>query len=135
MYKILTREIRSTLERETMAVFGCRKTFSGKYIFSRNANFRKRKMFPCVWLHFKKFSGKYFLVFGKEEGKHKSRKKTPLSPARSRDQQRRRDLAINGDGAISRSTLREIAINGAGKITIDASRDRDRCFVRSRRRS
>ena len=26
----------------------------------------------CVWLHFKKFFGKYFLVFGKEEGKHKS---------------------------------------------------------------
>ena len=54
------------------AVFGCRKTFSGKYIFSGNANFRKRKIFLCVWLHFKKFSGKYFLVFGKEEGKHKS---------------------------------------------------------------
>ena len=54
------------------AVFGCRKTFSGKYIFFENANFRKRKMFPCVWLHFKKFSEKYFLVFGKEEGKHKS---------------------------------------------------------------
>ena len=31
-------------------------------------------MFPGVWLHFNKFSGKYFLVFGKEEGKHKSRK-------------------------------------------------------------
>ena len=54
------------------AVFGCCKTFSGKYIFFGNVNFRKRKMFPCVWLHFKKFSGKYFLVFGKEEGKHKS---------------------------------------------------------------
>ena len=54
------------------AVFGCCKTFSGKYIFSGNANFRKRKMFPCVWLHFKKFFGKNFLVFGKEEGKHKS---------------------------------------------------------------
>ena len=54
------------------AVFGCRKTFSGKYIFSGNANFRKRKIFLCVWLYFKKFSGKYFLVFEKEEGKHKS---------------------------------------------------------------
>ena len=50
-------------------------------------------MFPCVWLHFKKFSGKYFLVFGKEEGKHKSRK----NHQRSRDQRRwrRRDLAID----------------------------------------
>ena len=53
-------------------MFGCCKTFSGKYIFSGNVNFRKRKMIPCVWLHFKKFSGKYFLMFGKEEGKHKS---------------------------------------------------------------
>ena len=33
----------------------------------------KGKCFHGVWLHFKKFSGKYFLVFGKEEGKHKSR--------------------------------------------------------------
>ena len=31
-------------------------------------------MFSCVWLHFKKFSEKYFLVFGKEEGKDKPRK-------------------------------------------------------------
>ena len=30
-------------------------------------------MFLGVWLHFNKFSGKYFMVFGKEEGKHKSR--------------------------------------------------------------
>ena len=56
----------------TSAVFGCCKTFFGKYIFFGNANFRKRKMFPCVWLYFKKFSGKNFLVFGKEGGKHKS---------------------------------------------------------------
>ena len=57
-----------------LTVFGCCKTFSGKYIFSKNANFRKMKMFLGVWLHFNKFSRKYFLVFGKEEGKHKSRK-------------------------------------------------------------
>ena len=31
----------------------------------------KGKCFHGVWLHFKKFSGKHFLVFGKEEGKHK----------------------------------------------------------------
>ena len=61
----------------TQAVFGCCKTFSGKYIFSGNANFWKRKIFQCVWLHFKKFSGKNFLVFGKEEGKYKSRKHKP----------------------------------------------------------
>ena len=33
----------------------------------------KGKCFYGVWLHFKKISGKYFLVFGKEEGKHKSK--------------------------------------------------------------
>ena len=64
-------------------------------------------MFPCVWLHFKKFSGKYFLVFGKEEGKHKSEntKQKPqpgkkiindhITRSRSRrnlDRDRRRDL-------------------------------------------
>ena len=31
------------------------------------------------WLHFKKFSGKYFLMFGKEEGKHKSENTKPQS--------------------------------------------------------
>ena len=37
----------------------------------------KGKCFHGVWLHFKKFSGKYFLVFGKEEGKHKLEKHKP----------------------------------------------------------
>ena len=32
----------------------------------------KGKCFHGVWLHCKKFSEKYFMVFGKEEGKHKS---------------------------------------------------------------
>ena len=32
------------------------------------------KCFHGFWLYFKKFFGKYFLVFGKEEGKHKFRK-------------------------------------------------------------
>ena len=32
----------------------------------------KGKCFHGVWLHCKKFSEKYFLVFGKEKGKHKS---------------------------------------------------------------
>ena len=51
-------------------------------------------MFSCVWLHFKKFSEKYFLVFGEEEGKDK--------PDKPRRRRRRRDL-----------DLREIAIDGA----------------------
>ena len=103
--------------------------FSGKYIFSGNVNFRKRKIFPCVWLHFKKFFGKYFLVFGKEEGKHKSRKtqattqkKLKHSSNSSSRISRRHDLAK----ARSRSTVRshrlKIAINGA----ILRRRDRDR---------
>ena len=94
-------------------MFGCCKTFSGKYIFSGNANFWKRKMFPCVWLHFKKFSGKYFLVFGKKEGKHKS-ENTSHNPEKKNHQRRKcfqfDDCRI--DGAISRrsrSCLREIA--------------------------
>ena len=68
----------------TQAVFGCCKTFSRKYIFFKNANFQKRKIFQCVWLHFKKFSEKYFLVFGKEEGKHKPRK-TQATTQKNRD--------------------------------------------------
>ena len=40
-------------------------------------------MFSCVWLHFKKISEKYFLVFGKEEGKdnpNKTRTKPRKNP-------------------------------------------------------
>ena len=88
----MSSELLGAKIKESKAVFGCRKTFSGKYIFSGNANFQKRKIFLCVWLHFKKFSEKYFLVFGKEEGKHKPKKNIIND----------RDLA----GAISRSTVR-----------------------------
>ena len=57
----------------------CVKAFLENIPFLENVIFRKcyfpeRKMFSCVWLHFKKFSEKYFLVFGKEEGKDKPRK-------------------------------------------------------------
>ena len=106
-------------------MFGCCKTFFGKYIFSGNANFRKRKIFSCVLLHFKKFSEKDFLVFGKEEGKHKSentshnpekknhqRRKCFQSDDRTviaiRDRDRQRDLAKvrSRSTARSRSTVR-----------------------------
>ena len=124
------------------AVFGCRKTFFEKYIFSGNANFRKRKIFPCVWLHFKKFSGKYFLMFGKEEGKDKP-KKNIINDRDLRSRSRRRDLAIDASRdrdlgrrrdrdqlrdlatARSRSTLREIvpsiAISIEGEIAINCA--------------
>ena len=45
------------------AVFGCWKSFSGKYIFSGNANFRKRKMYLGVWLFRKSFYEKSIPVF------------------------------------------------------------------------
>ena len=95
-------------------MFGCCKTFSGKYIFSGNANFRKRKLFLCVWLYFKKFSGKYFLVFGKEEGKHKSRKTQATT-------QKKTSTTIGDRDLRSRSTARSRSRSGA----ISRRRDRD----------
>ena len=107
-------------------MFGCRKTFFRKYIFSGNVNFRKRKIFPCVWLHFKKFSGKYFLMFGKEEGKDKPRKNI-INDRDPRSRSRRCDLAIDAararDGTISRSTRRDLT----------TTRSRDRRDASSRR--
>ena len=47
------------------AVFGSCKSISGKYFIFQKCYFPERKMFLCVWLYFKKFSEKYFLVFGK----------------------------------------------------------------------
>ena len=98
----------------------------------------KGKCFHGVWLHFKKFSGKYFLVFGKEERKHKSRKtqattqkkiindnKSSPTTAPSiaiRDRDRRRDLAK----ARSRSRIFLSHLH---------TRSRDRRFTRLRRQS
>ena len=48
------------------------KCFSENTYFPEMLISGKGKCFHDVWLHCKKFSGKYFLVFGKEEGKHKS---------------------------------------------------------------
>ena len=56
-------------------MFGSCKSISGKYSIFRKCYFPGRKMFSCVWLHFKKFSEKYFLVFGEEEGKDKPRRR------------------------------------------------------------
>ena len=72
-------------------MFGSRKSISGKYSIFRKCYFPEKKMFSCVWLHFKKFSKKYFLEFGEEEGKDKPRRR-----------RRQRDL-----------DLRKIAIDGA----------------------
>ena len=122
-----------------MAVFGCCKTFSGKYIFSGNANFRKRKMFPCVWLHFKKFSGKYFLVFGKEEGKHKS-ENTSHNPEKKKSSTTKmfpvrrprcdRDPRSRSMARSRSRLLREIAIDSARLRRRDRDRQRDRAVDR-----
>ena len=92
-------------------------------------------MFPCVWSHFKKFSGKYFLVFGKEEGKHKS-ENTSHNPEKKKNHQRRKcfqsdDCAI--DGAIARRDRdrrrdRDLAFFARSRSTArsQSSRDRDR---------
>ena len=73
-------------------------------------------MFPCVLLHFKKFSGKYFLVFGKEEGKQKSRKTQATTQKK-----------IINDDKSSLMTTPSIAIS-------PSSRDRDLVKCRSRSR-
>ena len=52
------------IQTQPKGAFGCCKMFSRKYIFSGNANFRKRKMFSAVWLSRKLFSGKSIPVFG-----------------------------------------------------------------------
>ena len=85
-------------------------------------------MFSCVWLYFKKFFGKYFLVFGKEVGRGKTQKntdKTQKNTARSRD--RRHDLAIDG----ARSTIR-VDRDRCGALR-DRDRQRDLAKHRSRR--
>ena len=80
-------------------------------------------MFSCVWLHFKKFSGKYFLMFGKEEGKDKP-KKNIINDRDPRSRSRRRDLAING----ASSRWRDLAIDASR----DRAVDRDLAFDRDR---
>ena len=100
-------------------------------------------MFPWCLVAFQKFSGKYFLVFGKEEGKHKSRntqattqkkiinddKSSPTTAPsiaiRDCDQRRDRDLAFF---ARSRTTTRSCE----GEIAIFA---RSRSTARSREAS
>ena len=48
----------------TKALFDSCKSIFGKYSIFQKCYFSERKMFLCVWLHFKKCFEKYFLVFG-----------------------------------------------------------------------
>ena len=106
----------------------------------------KGKCFHSVWLHFKKFSEKYFLVFGKEERKHKSRKTqattqkkiindnksspttAPSIAIRDRDQ-RLREIAISN---LPLSPTYEIAPSIAISIRCDLAKARSRSTARSR---
>ena len=147
------------------AVFGSCKSISRKYSIFQKCYFPERKMFSCVWLHFKKFSEKNFLVFGKEKGKDKPRK-TRTKPRKKNHQRstgfdgavlrelQSDDCAVDRDRrcdltkARSRSTsrdhdLREITIDIAIQRSIERDlakhrADRDRCSAsrdRDRRRS
>ena len=75
-------------------------------------------MFPFVWLHFKKFSRKYFLVFGKEEGKHKSRKTQATTQKKIINDRDPRSRSCRRDLTKARSRSRE-------RIVISRRQDRD----------
>ena len=109
----------------SVAVFGSCKSISGKYSIFRKCYFSEGKMFSCVWLHFKKFSEKYFLVFGKEEGKDKPRK------TRTKPRKKNHQRSTGFDGAV----LRELQSDDRA-VDRDRRRDRDLreivIFTRSR---
>ena len=100
--------------------------------------FLERKMFLCVWLHFKKFSKKYFLVFGKEEGKDKPRK-TRTKPRKKIINDRRstgfdgvvlRELQFD-DRAVDRDQRSDLTKARSGSTL----QDRDRRHDLAKRRS
>ena len=97
------------------AVFGSCKSISRKYFIFRKCYFPERKMFLCVWLHFKKFSEKYFLVFGKEERIYKPRKTQATT-------QKKKSSTIN---ARLGSTARCFASSSPTTAPSIAIRDRD----------
>ena len=109
-------------------MFGSCKSISGKYSIFQKCYFLERKMFSCVWLHFKKFSEKYFMVFGKEEGKDKPRK-TRTKPKKKIINDRLGSTA-RCFASSSPTTAPLIAISRSTaplrKIAIDASRECDR---------
>ena len=77
-------------------------------------------MFSCVWLHFKIFFEKYFLVFGKEVGKEEGRGKTQKNPDKPR--RTRRDL---------RDRRRDLGSRSTARSRVRVNRDwRERCFAR-----
>ena len=103
-------------------------------------------------MHFKKFSGKYFLVFGKEEGKHKFRKTqatTQIAPSDDRNpRSRSTDLHLGSRDLPRRiflsdlsAYIQHVAISDlplspliAISIRRDLAKARSRSTARSRRR-
>ena len=68
------------ISKMNKAVFGSRKSIFEKYFVFRKCYFSERKMFLCVWLYFKKFFEKYFLVFGKCYKEKDKTRKTNTAP-------------------------------------------------------
>ena len=101
------------------------KSISGKYSIFRKCYFPERKMFSCVWLHFKKIFEKYFLVFGKEEGRDKTQKnmdktqKKKIIKSGQIERRRKRERRLG-------STRGEIARRRRRRDRRGASRDHDR---------
>ena len=74
-------------------------------------------MFSCVWLHLKKNFEKYFLVFGKEEGRDKTQKKKIIKSGQI-ERRRKRERRLG-------STRGEIA-RWRRRSQLARRRDRDR---------
>ena len=85
-------------------MFGWRKTFSGKYIFSENANFRKRKMFPWCLVAFQKIFRKIFSGVWKRRRKTQIQKNTSHSPGKNHQ---RRHWTASDDRAVDRDRRRD----------------------------
>ena len=86
-------------------MFGSRKSISGKYSIFRKCYLPERKMFLCVWLYFKKFFEKYFLVFRKCYKEKDKTRKTNTAPRLmlAIDWLRRRSTVFDGVKRRSRS--------------------------------
>ena len=98
-----------------------------KIIFSGNANFRKRKMFPWCLVAFQKIFQKIFSDVWKKRRKRQNLEKLKTKPRRTwtKPRRTRRDLAKYRSRR-SRSHEASIVI---GVVLRD--RRRDRCFARS----
>ena len=104
-------------------MFGSCKSIFGKYSIFRKCYFPERKIFSCVWLHFKKFSEKYFLMFGEEEGKDKSRQtQIKEKTARSRYSRDRDRTARRSSIAIYRDERRDRRARSSDNLIARRSR-------------